>query len=61
MLSETRYGDSLQKANKLLLKLLDSELPTIDENQRCALKDAVLTPRSVIAPANLEMLEVLEK
>ncbi len=54
-----RFGASLEKAKSLLLELLKSPLPEIDEEYRQALKMAVLTPDEAISPEKLEMLAVL--
>lgn len=54
-----RYGESLQKAQKLLLELLDTPLPKIDEDYRKALKEAVLTPEGAVPEAKRELLTIL--
>ncbi len=55
----SRYGESLQKAQELLLNLLDTEIPEIDPNHRESLKDAVLTPKNAIPEEKLALLKVL--
>jgi 5'-methylthioadenosine phosphorylase len=55
----SRYGESIQKAQKLLLALLDTELPAIDSNYRESLRDAVLTPDFAIAANKMELLNIL--
>lgn len=54
-----RFGASLEKAKSLLLELLKSPLPKVDEEYRKALTMAVLTPDEAISPEKLEMLAVL--
>ena len=56
-----RFGQSLQKAQDLLLEMLGSEIPAPDEEYRQALKMAVLTPDSAINPDQLEMLNLLRE
>ncbi len=56
-----RFGASLETAKTLLIALLKSPLPKIDEEYRQALKMAVLTPDDAIAPEKLEMLAVLRE
>lgn len=55
----SRYGKSLQKAQKLLLALLDTDIPEIDSNYRESLKSAVLTPEDAIPENKRELLNVL--
>ncbi len=55
-----RYGKSLEKAKKLLLTLLDSPLPRIDNDYRMSLKDAILTSADSIPEGKKNMLEVLQ-
>lgn len=54
-----RFGESLSKAKELLMALLASPLPSIDESYRKALAMAVLTPDSALQEEQLAMLEVL--
>jgi len=54
-----RYGESLQKAQKLLLALLDTDIPAVDSKYRESLKSAVLTPEEAIPENKRELLEVL--
>ncbi len=56
----SRYGDSLEKAQQLLLALLDTKLPEIDETYRKSLTGALLTPDEAISKAKHEMLDVLK-
>ena len=55
------YGESLQKAQKLLLTLLDSPLPEIDDNCRKSLCEALLTPEADIPEGKRELLSVLRR
>ncbi|MEM9276962.1 MAG: S-methyl-5'-thioadenosine phosphorylase [Pseudomonadota bacterium] len=54
-----RFGASLEKAKELLMALLRSPLPSVDEEYRKALAMAVLTPDSALDEGQLSMLEVL--
>lgn len=54
-----RYGESLQKAQQLLLQLLASQLPEIDEGYRQSLNGALLTPDEAIPSGKRELIEVL--
>jgi len=54
-----RFGTSLSKAKKLLMKLLEAPLPEVDETYRQALAMAVLTPDSALNTEQLAMMEVL--
>ena len=54
-----RYGGSLQKAQALLLALLETEIPPVNTAYREALKEAVLTPDSAIPENKRELLSVL--
>jgi len=54
-----RYGESLQKAQKLLLALLDTDIPAVDSTYRESLTSAVLTPEEAIPENKRELLEVL--
>lgn len=54
-----RFGGSLAKAKELLMKLLETPLPKIDETYRQALAMAVLTPDSALDKEQLAMMEVL--
>ncbi len=54
-----RYGSSLQKAQKLLLALLETEIAAIDANYRESLKFALLTPGEAIPENKRELLKVL--
>jgi len=54
-----RFGTSLEKAKVLLMELLQSPLPQVDEDYRKALAMAVLTPDSALDQDQISMLEVL--
>lgn len=54
-----RFGESLERARALLVAMLKSPLPEVDEEYRQALKMAVLTPDAALAKDQLAMLEVL--
>ncbi len=54
-----RFGASLEKAKILLMEMLKSPLPEVDEDYRKALAMAVLTPDSALTQDQLSMLEVL--
>ncbi len=54
-----RFGTSLEKAKGLLMALLESPLPRIDETYRKSLAMAVLTPDEVLNKEQLAMLQVL--
>ncbi|MDB2415224.1 S-methyl-5'-thioadenosine phosphorylase [Rickettsiales bacterium] len=54
-----RYGESLQRAKSLILELLKSDIPQINEDYRQSLKDAVLTPNAMIPEDKFELLEIL--
>ncbi len=54
-----RFGASLEKAKELLMAMLQSPLPKVDETYRKSLAMAVLTPDSALTSEQLEMLDVL--
>ena len=54
-----RFGASLEKAKELLMAMLGSQLPMVDEEYRKSLEMAVLTPDSALSTDQLSMLEVL--
>ena len=54
-----RFGASLEKAKNLLMALLASPLPNVDEEYRQALAMAVLTPDSAFSPEQQAMMKVL--
>ena len=54
-----RYGKSLQKAQKLLLTLLDTDIPSADSEYRETLKNALLTPEEAIPENKRALLNVL--
>ena len=54
-----RFGASLEKAKALLMEMLKSPLPQVDENYRKALAMAVLTPDSALNEGQLALLKVL--
>jgi len=54
-----RFGESLEKAKALLMEMLKSPMPEVDEEYRKALSMAVLTPDSALSNDQLAMLEVL--
>lgn len=54
-----RYGESLQKAQTLLLALLDTDIPAVDSDYRESLKNALLTPEAAIPESKRELLNVL--
>ncbi len=54
-----RFGASLEKAKGLLMEMLKTPLPVVDEEYRKALAMAVLTPDSALDKNQLAMLEVL--
>ena len=56
----SRYGESLQKAQQLLLALLATELPPINAKTRESLTGAVLTPEAAIPESKRELLKVLK-
>lgn len=56
----SRYGESLQKAQQLLLALLATELPPINAASRESLTGAVLTPEAAIPESKRELLKVLK-
>lgn len=56
----SRYGESLQKAQLLLLALLATELPPINAASRESLTGAVLTPEAAIPESKRELLKVLK-
>ncbi len=56
-----RYADSLQTVQKLLLTLLERDLPPVDENYRQSLKDAVLTSEANIPQNKRTLLAVLQR
>lgn len=56
----SRYGESLQKAQNLLLELLDTPIPEIDNAYRESLKESVLTPEASIPNSKRELLNVLK-
>ena len=55
----SRYGESLQKAQKLLLELLDTVIPAIDAHCRESLQEAVLTSDADIPEEKRELLNIL--
>lgn len=54
-----RFGESLGRAKELLMAILNSPLPQIDEEYRQALAMAVLTPDSALNDDQRAMLKVL--
>ena len=54
-----RFGASLEKAKELLMEMLKSPLPQVDEDYRKALAMAVLTPDSALNEDQLTLLKVL--
>jgi len=56
-----RFGASLSKAKELLMKLLDTPLPDVNETYRKALAMAVLTPDGALSDKQLAMMEVLRR
>lgn len=54
-----RFGESLAKAKGLLMEMLKSPLPTVNEDYRKALAMAVLTPDSALNDEQRAMLDVL--
>lgn len=54
-----RYADSLQKAQGLLLALLDTKIPQINAAYRESLKEALLTPEAAIPKTKQVLLDVL--
>ena len=54
-----RYGKSLEKAQALLLALLASDLPEMDEDYRKSLTGALLTPDAAIPENKRELLAIL--
>jgi len=54
-----RFGASLEKAKELLIALLQSPLPKVDEDYRKAIAMAILTPDTALSKEQLSMLEVL--
>ncbi len=54
-----RFGASLEKAKVLLMEMLKSPLPEVDQDYRKALAMAVLTPDVALNNDQLAMLEVL--
>jgi 5'-methylthioadenosine phosphorylase len=56
----SRYGESLQKAQLLLLALLATELPPINAKTRESLTGALLTPEAAIPESKRELLKVLK-
>lgn len=54
-----RFGASLEKAKELLLALLRSPLPEVDEEYRQSLAMAILTPDSAMTSSQRAMLDVL--
>ncbi len=54
-----RFGASLERAKKLVMAMLRSPLPKVDEEYRKALSMAVLTPDQALSAEQLAMLEVL--
>lgn len=55
-----RYGESLQKAQKLMFALLDAEIPPVNSEYREALKNALLTPEEAIPENKRKLLNVLK-
>lgn len=54
-----RFGASLEKAKALLMEMLNSPLPQVDEEYRKSLAMAVLTRDSALSKNQLAMLEIL--
>ena len=54
-----RFGESLARAKVLLLEMLNSPLPEVDEEYRKSLAMAVLTPDGAMSSDQLAMMEVL--
>ncbi|MEM9332682.1 MAG: S-methyl-5'-thioadenosine phosphorylase [Pseudomonadota bacterium] len=54
-----RFGASLERAKELLMALLQSALPVVDESYRQSLKMALLTPESALNADQKAMLDVL--
>lgn len=54
-----RFGASLEKAKALLMEMLNSPLPQVDEEYRKSLAMAVLTRDSALSENQLAMLEIL--
>ncbi|MEM7068529.1 MAG: S-methyl-5'-thioadenosine phosphorylase [Pseudomonadota bacterium] len=54
-----RFGESLGRAKELLMAMLQSPLPEVDQEYRKALAMAVLTPDSALNADQLAMLEIL--
>ncbi|MGI9350765.1 MAG: MTAP family purine nucleoside phosphorylase [Rhizobiaceae bacterium] len=54
-----RFGASLEKGKELLMAMLQSQLPTVDEEYRKSLTMAVLTPNSALSSNQRSMLEIL--
>ncbi len=55
-----RYGESLQRANKLLMAFLEAPLPEQNPICRESLKGAVMTPDDILSPQAREILTVLK-
>lgn len=56
-----RYGQSLQKARELLLRLLDGPQPVADADARQALAHAVITPDNAMTTDQREWMAVLRR
>ena len=54
-----RFGESLGRAKELLMALLNTPLPEIDDTYRKALQMAVLTPDDALTSDQRTMLDVL--
>lgn len=57
----SRYGESINKAKKLLLALLETDIAKIDEDYRKSLTDAILTPYEYLTKDKKDLLAVLTK
>ena len=55
----SRYGESLAKAKVLLNKILEQNLPPINTDKRCKLKNSLLTPIESLDKKQKEFMEVL--
>lgn len=56
-----RYGESIERAKRLILEFLQSPPPKIDPGHREVLQHAVLTPREALSAEKRELLELLEQ
>ncbi len=54
-----RFGASLERAKSLLMEMLKTPLPEVDETYRQSLAMAVLTPDNVLSDSQKAMLDVL--